>query len=558
MKKLQKRKGFFLIFLWWIFITFIINSNISILAETGYPMPQFEIDNINITYKDSTLIKGTFEVSNLNDIYVGNLVYVTKVYRGKLAREWELVNEVVVPFQIYPKEIKVVNFVHKLPLNLVTDYYRITITILNENGLIVGYAVKDVGNIEGTNVFLISQNSEDKFISDGKENSALNYNIVQAGESPQIKINLTNISSQIIKAWPIVKIYAGESEFKSLVISEFKGNVEEFQKNEKKEIIIKLPPQEKAGLYVASVTMMDKDNNPVSGIHEFRYIVKGISAKIVNVDALFNELGSKVKIRVSISGPLDFSKIPNAIVEVNVYEHNTGELIKQEAKVFELGPMIQTIDFDLELNGVMQDLRIETFIKYNSKILDSSIIKIPRVTFVPKLNRPFDVVGTSYEYAVGKLVDAGIISGYPDGTFKPERRITRAEFSKIICYLLNKHQEAEQVKGTSKFKDVDSNYWASGYINVAWKNNLIKGYPGGDFKPNNNVSYAEAITILVRVLGYGKETEEKGKWPYNYISKAEELGVIGGITWVKPSAEATRGDVAKLVWNTYTKILSSN
>lgn len=163
---------------------------------------------------------------------------------------------------------------------------------------------------------------------------------------------------------------------------------------------------------------------------------------------------------------------------------------------------------------------------------------------------PTDVVGTDYEAAVGKLVALGIVQGYEDGTFKPEQNITRAEFSKIACYVIGVQTAAELSKGTTKFKDVPATHWASGYINIASENALIKGYPDGTFKPEANVSYAEAITILVRALGLGPVVEGKGTWPSNYLSKASEAKVTEDVSGIAGNVNALRGVIGQLSWNT--------
>ncbi len=161
-----------------------------------------------------------------------------------------------------------------------------------------------------------------------------------------------------------------------------------------------------------------------------------------------------------------------------------------------------------------------------------------------------DVEGTANEDAVGKLVALGIINGYDDGTFKPDNDITRAEFAKVACYVIGVQTAADLSKGATKFKDVASGHWASGYINIASEKGLLKGYPDGSFKPEAKVTYAEAITILVRALGLGPVVEGKGTWPANYLSKASEAGVTDDVAGLEGNTNAIRGTIAKLSWNT--------
>ncbi len=165
---------------------------------------------------------------------------------------------------------------------------------------------------------------------------------------------------------------------------------------------------------------------------------------------------------------------------------------------------------------------------------------------------PSDVVGTEYEKAVSKLVSFSVLNGYPDGTFKPENNVTRAEFAKILVEALGVGNAAEAAKGKTKFADVNAGGydWARGYINVAVGQGLLKGYPDGTFKPEAQVTYAESLTMLVRALGY-KDEFLSGSWPGNYIAKAADTGITSGIRFADASGSANRGRVAQLVSNAF-------
>ena len=163
---------------------------------------------------------------------------------------------------------------------------------------------------------------------------------------------------------------------------------------------------------------------------------------------------------------------------------------------------------------------------------------------------PSDVIGTEYEKAVTRLVAFGVITGYPDGSYKPEENINRVQFAKVVVVALGLGDAvpAAEHKATG-FSDVQQGYWGAGYINVATGQGLLKGYPDGTFKPAQQVSYAEALTILVRALGY-KDEFLQGRWPGSHVAKAAEVGITAD---VKMPADATngakRGNVAKLVNN---------
>lgn len=143
--------------------------------------------------------------------------------------------------------------------------------------------------------------------------------------------------------------------------------------------------------------------------------------------------------------------------------------------------------------------------------------------------------------AIGRLGGLGVVTGYASGDFKPDQNITRAEFAAVAVRLLGMDAAANAAKGATKFKDVSSSHWGAGYVNLAVGNGVIKGYPDGTFKPEANVTYAEAFAMLVRVLGY--EGVVTGNWPTNYIGKASQLGVLDDIIANDFNAAATRGAV---------------
>ncbi|HHY14415.1 MAG TPA: S-layer homology domain-containing protein, partial [Thermoanaerobacterales bacterium] len=159
-----------------------------------------------------------------------------------------------------------------------------------------------------------------------------------------------------------------------------------------------------------------------------------------------------------------------------------------------------------------------------------------------------DVVDTDFEDEVNRLVALEIISGYPDGTFRPEGLVTRAEFAKITVSATGVGAAAEYAKGATKFTDVEAEHWAAGYINVATDLGIIQGYGDGRFGPEDQVTYAEAITMIVRSLGYEPAAQAKGGYPGGYLAVAAENDITDGIT-VLANVAANRGDIAVMVDN---------
>ena len=120
-----------------------------------------------------------------------------------------------------------------------------------------------------------------------------------------------------------------------------------------------------------------------------------------------------------------------------------------------------------------------------------------------KTNRYSDVAATSwYNTAVSTLSSMGIITGYPDGTFRPNAAITRAEFAAIAARF-----DSDGDKTAAKFSDI-ANHWAKDEISIAYNNGWITGYPDGTFGPQRDITRAETMTLVNRVLNRQPETED--------------------------------------------------
>lgn len=120
-----------------------------------------------------------------------------------------------------------------------------------------------------------------------------------------------------------------------------------------------------------------------------------------------------------------------------------------------------------------------------------------------KTNRYSDVAATSwYNTAVSTLSSMGIITGYPDGTFRPNAAITRAEFAAIAARFDN-----DGDKTAAKFSDI-ATHWARDEISIAYNNGWINGYPDGTFGPQRDITRAETMTLVNRVLNRQPETED--------------------------------------------------
>ena len=133
-------------------------------------------------------------------------------------------------------------------------------------------------------------------------------------------------------------------------------------------------------------------------------------------------------------------------------------------------------------------------------------------------NRYSDVKSTDwYNNAISTLSNMGIIDGYPDGTFRPNAGITRAEFAKIAVSFF----DWADVYAVNSFVDVRDSAWYANYVAVAAEIGLIEGYGGNVFRPDATITRAEACTIINRTLGRAPDADhllpvtQMNTWPDN-------------------------------------------
>jgi hypothetical protein len=155
----------------------------------------------------------------------------------------------------------------------------------------------------------------------------------------------------------------------------------------------------------------------------------------------------------------------------------------------------------------------------------------------------FEDVEGDYEDAINALVALGVVRGYEDGTFRPENILTRAELAVLLVEALG---YGELVAGsTSNFSDTQ-NHWSNGYVGIAAGTGLVLGYPDGTFKPDQPLTYDEAITMILRAIGY-VDSALKGNWPTNFKVKAIDLKLLKDVNMA--TAAADRGGVAQILYN---------
>ena len=159
-----------------------------------------------------------------------------------------------------------------------------------------------------------------------------------------------------------------------------------------------------------------------------------------------------------------------------------------------------------------------------------------------------DIGDRTTAMAVESLRLMGVLDGYGDGTFRPGTVLTRAQFCKMAVYALNGSDELGRYRTVTVFPDVKPSHWAAAYINMAAKGkSIIAGYADGQFHPDRTVTVGQAVTILLRMLGY-KDEDVGGVWPDSYMAEGAVIGLTDGVG-TDGNAGLTRGQAARLFLN---------
>ena len=155
-----------------------------------------------------------------------------------------------------------------------------------------------------------------------------------------------------------------------------------------------------------------------------------------------------------------------------------------------------------------------------------------------------DITNTPYQSSIESILTQGIVNGYPDGTFKPEQKINRAEFTKIV---MNAFKADELLETTeSCFSDVKASEWYGKFVCNGKRKNIVGGYNDGKFKPENNVNFAEASKIILLSAELTlRDSQANEEWFLRFTEKMDELNARPSN--VNNDQEITRGEMAYII-----------
>ncbi|MBE7023040.1 MAG: S-layer homology domain-containing protein [Ruminococcaceae bacterium] len=187
---------------------------------------------------------------------------------------------------------------------------------------------------------------------------------------------------------------------------------------------------------------------------------------------------------------------------------------------------------------------------YNLKKVIASICVIAMMLTTVAFGATYSDVAedSAYFEAVETLNKLGIVTGYEDGTYKPEDGVTRAEMAALVSRIQG-FGDTAGANANTNFVDVPASHWASGYVASAASMGIINGYGDGNFGPEDNVLFEQAVKMVMATLGYTAYAEYNGGYPGGYMAAAQRYNVTAGVSNATMGTEANRGTIAQLLAN---------
>lgn len=218
---------------------------------------------------------------------------------------------------------------------------------------------------------------------------------------------------------------------------------------------------------------------------------------------------------------------------------------------------------DRKINGCNTNPHILPYKKSHSSTLLSIAFIIP--IFLQSANLPpthasdakFSDLNSNNPFfdSINYVQSQGIVSGYSDGTYKPDNKINRAEFVKIIIGTIYTKDQISKCSPKKNFPDISTNDWFFTYVCTSANNEIASGYPDGTFKPGNNINFAEASKIIINAFGY--KTFAKDVWYQPFVEKMELLKAIPE-TICSISKNISRGEMAEIIYRLKEKITTKS
>ena len=344
------------------------------LLTKAYLLPGVAVQELKINGIKNGGIDGTFSINSNEDYYIDGLYYEIQLFRGTNFGSLELIDANIPEkmFVINPKETITKSFVYAYPENITDGDYTLTIHILTDKGDSLGWA-KQIIPLKGKNNFLDVINDSSRVLVEGKEAGALQGVSVSPEEKVTGFLKIKN-SGNTITVIPHIKVFQRLTNMP--VVKEYQDSPITFAKEETKEVSLIMPKFDIPESYLAEVKFYQNDQQ-VSGIQYFRWIVKGSNGKIlyIKTDKDSYKTGESISLIIDSIGPADFSNIGTGKLEITVYD-NAGKIVATVSQDILMNSNVTSTNISIPVKKDLVSPTIDVKLIKDKNILDNSSINL--------------------------------------------------------------------------------------------------------------------------------------------------------------------------------------
>jgi hypothetical protein len=525
-------------------------------VQNFYPSQNVSVRSFRIDEVNKDQINSHLFISNRTLTVYPELFITTRLLSNQETSKNNLINEHKFPFSLEKFQSKKIEMIHSIPPNLPSGDYVFFVQLNDRFGNVYTYHKQSLKDFE------IGSDSKEFIEFEIRDFRVLN-------DTHEVDLTIKNTSNQFVRTYPKIEIFKknikqnhenSDDKPSQKTINLMPGQSNSFS--------LQFPVIKEPGTYTANIIFADELDNQITPVLSKSFVIPGdyatISASLVN----YIEDEEMLKIDVFYIGKEDASFISEETVMKDVeiileILDNSQNLIHKEVKLANIFPFTNKTEFFLEFNPDLKTIFVNTKLVKSGLLLDqfsmiysgTALLEQPdssKLDQIISIDIP-DVVNTPYSDSVQFLRNLNVIKGYEDGSFKPENPINRAEFMTMVYKILYPDNEPVFQNEKRIFSDVDSSHWAYDFIQRGSSLNLLKGYPDGTFRPNNNISYPEAFTICIRMITNDAELAKMRVWPDDYVKAAISKNLNDGISFeeISNNENATRGNIANILARVY-------
>ena len=349
---------------------FIIVFCFAFQAKADSVAPQIFVSGLNFSVGTNNQISGQFTVWNSENSYYTDLSYSIRLFEGSDFNSLQLIDTDILPatFDIGPNQKITKSFTYQYPKDIVNDEYDIRAQVVTVKGTELGWEDQPIA-LRGSGNFLNIQNTLSRVLSNKDSAFPMMGIDVSPTDTVTAFLKVKN-PGNAITVIPKIRIF--KRQYNMALVQQYQDSPITFAKNETKDINLIMPKLNVPESYLAEVKFYS-GSDQVSGIQYFRWVVEGVSGKILNITTSKDAYlaGENMKINVYYTGPADFSFIKGAQLETTVYDQNKN-VVGKDLRIINMGPglgsgpAVITIPLKKDLINAVVDAQLIN----NAQVLD--------------------------------------------------------------------------------------------------------------------------------------------------------------------------------------------